>query len=332
MKLRVLFFSILCCGTADLCAQPPFLVADQTFRLDEKSEHAYAFAEGDELRLYVEELSRKSIRSVEFVQYPDQLLFSAYKLDTALQQTIIIPQTGVYLLRIRESGFNKKICRFTLHRTPAAGTTGRLDTRVPWDIQQVKEYVIRKRSIESGKKTELVSMQGQVSVTAGKFGAKRPVNAWQFALPPFTKQWAYRISVGQATQIARQQDAQRLTQAIQNGSVKIMGIHPETALAAFALGAAIDLTVPRGEEDVEYAMVDWANWEKFSQGEPYTSVIQQGLVSADVQRRYNPTEGSYLFAFKNDNWLDDITVSIEIECVTEVPQYVTETYLEAIRP
>jgi hypothetical protein len=148
------------------------------------------------------------------------------------------------------------------------------------------------------------------------------------SLPCRQLQWAYRISVGQSTQEARQKDARLLTQAFQTGSVKLMGVQPETALAAFALGMALDLGVPKGEEDISYALVDWVNWEKFARGEPYEAQMQQQKVSVDVQRRYNPLSGQWYLAFKNDNWLDAVNISIEIEAVTEAPIFEAEIYLE----
>jgi len=307
-------------------------VADQTFKLDGKSEFVYAFAEGDQVHLKVQELTSKSIRSVEFIHFPDHFVFRAYELDTALDKTIFIEKTGVYLLRFEEKGLSKKVCRFTLHRTPASAATARLNTRVGWDIWQNPQYAVRKRAVEVGKKTEVVSLGGQVTVPASKVYTKKPVGAYQFTLPPNTVRWAYRVSVGQATQEARRRDADKLKLALQTGAVKLMSIQPETALAAFALGATLDLTVSAAGEDVEYAIVDYDNWTKFADSKNYTSFMQQGGVSVDVQRRYTPLAGTYFFALKNDNWVDDINVSIDIEAVTEVPVYETEIYLEPSRP
>lgn len=309
----------------------PVPVADQTFKLDGKSEFVYVFAEGDQVKLTVQELTGKSIKTVEFMQFPDYPIFRAYELDTALDKTILIQKTGVYLLRFQESGLSKKVCRFTLHRTPASAETARLNTRVDWDIWQNPNYTVRKRAIQVGKKPDVVSLGGQVTVAASKFYTKKPVNVYQFTLPPNTVRWAYRVSVGQATQEARRRDAEKLKTALQTGGAKIMGLQPETALAAFALGAALDLTVSTSGEDVEYAVVDYDNWTKFSDYKNYTAFMQQSGVSVDVQRRYAPLEGTYFFALKSDNWVDNINVSIDIEAVTEVPVYETEIYLEPVK-
>lgn len=327
---RLLFCFLICVN--HLCAQKPIAVADQTFRLEGTSEYVFAFAEGDEIRLFAQELGGKQLKSVEFVQYPGNLIFRSYKLDSVLTQTFAIPATGIYLLRFQESGMAKKVCRFTLHRIPASVETRRFNTYVPWNIEEFPEFRVVKRSVPAGFKTEMVSLNGQVTVNASKMYMKKPVNAWQFTLPPNTRQWAYRISVGQSANEARQKDAQKLTQALQTGSAKLLAVQPETALAAFALGMAIDLTVSRSGEDVEYAITDWANWEKFAKGENYQAFIQQGAVSIDVQRRYTPLEGTYWFALRNNNWVDDINVNIDIEAVTEVPLFETEISLEPVKP
>jgi len=322
---------ILLVFSLQLSAQKPLAVADQTFRLDGKSEYTYAFAEGDEVQLFVQELGAKKIKSIEFLQYPEHIIFRAYELDSVLNKTLLIPTTGVYLLRFQEVGMSKKVCRFTLHRIPAGAETTRFNTHVPWNLAEYSSYRVVKRSVQAGTKTEMVSLSGQVNVAAKKFYTKNPVNAWQFTLPPNTRQWAYRVSVGQAANEARKQDAQKLSQAFQTGSAKLLAVQPETALAAFALGMAIDMTISKSGEDVDYAITDWDNWQKFSKGEAYKAYMQQSATAVDVQLRYAPLQGTYWFAFKSDNWVDDISVTIDIEAVTDVPVFETEIHLEPLK-
>lgn len=138
--------------------------------------------------------------------------------------------------------------------------------------------------------------------------------------------------MGQTAQEARRQDAQKLKQAFQGGAAKLLGVQPETALAAFALGMALDLTTSKSGEDVDYALVDWDNWQRFSKDEKYTAFIQQTGISADVQRRYSPLEGTFYFALRSDNWIDDITVNIDIEAVVETPVFDVQWFLEPERP
>ncbi|MDO8969618.1 MAG: hypothetical protein Q7U74_02955, partial [Saprospiraceae bacterium] len=63
MKSRLFFPLFLLAG--QLFSQA---VADQTFKLTGASEHFYAFAEGDQILLQVEELTGKKIKSIEFSQ------------------------------------------------------------------------------------------------------------------------------------------------------------------------------------------------------------------------------------------------------------------------
>ncbi len=325
--LPFLFLSGLIFGQS---VQP---VADQTFRLNGDSEHFYAFAQGDQIDLRVEELTSKSIKSIEFSQYPKgQMLYSAYELDSVLEKTIVIPRTGIYLLRFHEVGLSKKVCRFTLNRTITNPEMEHFDTQVNWDVKTIPAFRVGKRTIQTSKKTEVVSLGGQATVSGNKFYLKKPVNAYQFTLPPNTRQWAYRIAVGQAAHEARQADAQKLSQAFQGGAAKILGVQPQTALAAFALGMAINLSVSKAGEDVDYAIVDWDNWQHFSKGENYSAFMQQTGISVDAQRRYAPLEGTFFFALRSDNWVDDITVNIDIEAVVETPLFQTQTYLEPEKP
>jgi len=327
MKFRLLLSLLVL--SIRLAAQPGLPVADQTFKLNGESEHFYAFAEGDQIQLHVQELTGKKIKSIEFSQYPESnLLFRAYELDSMLEKTILIPKTGIYLLRFFETGLNKKICRFTLHRSAGSAETARFDTHLNWDVKATPAFRLGKKSVQAGKKIEVVSLGGQTTVGSKKFYLKKPVNAYQFSLPPNTRQWAYRIAVGQAVQEARQQDAQKLKQAFQGGAAKILGVMPETALAAFALGMAIDLSTSKAGEDVDYAIVDWDNWQHFSKGEDYQAFMHQSGISVDAQRRYAPLEGTFFFALRSDNWVDDITVNIDIEAVVETPLFETQMYLE----
>ncbi len=328
MRLQVLLFIVL----PALCrAQAPVAVADQTFKMDGEHLYTYAFAQGDQVALHMELLVGRKVKNVEFSQFNGPSLFSTYALDSTMDKSILIPQTGVYILRIQESGMGKKVCRFTLHRTPAGPLTERMDTRVLWDVRQYPQYREQRRLIPSGKKTDISSIGGQVTVSASKLGIKNPVSAYQFSLPPYTVQWAYRISVGQTLAEARKKDADQLTSALNSGAGKLLPVAPPTALAAFALGMAIDLTVPKASEDVEYALLTAENLPKFKKREEYNAFIWQGDISTDVQRRYSPLEGSYFFAFRSDNWMDDITVNIDIEAVTEIPVYAEEIYLEPVK-
>jgi hypothetical protein len=303
-------------------------VADQTLRLDGTHEFAYALAEGDVVQLRVQLIAGRQIKSVEFVEYPTNLLFRAYQLDTLLTKDLAIPHTGVYVLRITESGMGKKIGRFTLQRTPASPATQRMDTRIGWDIKTQPEWAEYRRLIEVGRKTNVERINGQTTVPAAKMGINTARTAYFFTLPPNTVTWAYRIGVGQSVTDARRADAQKFSELTRKGATKVMAYQPETALAAFALGMAVDLTVSTAGEDVEYILADGANTQKFLAGQTqYDAFIWQGNISVDVQRRFAPLVGMYAFSFKNNNWFDDINVQVDIEAVTETPITTEEIYL-----
>lgn len=331
--VSVILSGIFCVFFAPIlpAAQDLIPVADQTFRMEGEHEFVYAFARGDQITLNIQLLVGRQVKTVEFVQHGGPTIFSTYALDSALTQAIQIPQTGIYLLRFRESGMGKKVCRFTLHRTPADELTKRMDTRVLWDIRQYPQFREQRRLVPAGKKTDMHSLGGQITVGASKLGFNKPVSAYSFSLPPNTVSWAYRIAVGQALTEARKKDADQLSSALNSGAAKLLPIMPETALAAFALGMAIDLTVPKAGEDVEYALLTPDNLPKFNKRERYEAFIWQGDISVDVQRRYSPLEGSYYFAFRSDNWMDDIAITIDIEAVTETPIFGEEIYLEPVK-
>ncbi len=330
LRLLPVLFAFLLAGHAH--AQFANLIADQTFKVDGTHEFPYAFAAGDQVALKVQLLTGRRLKVVELIQWPDNAVFRSYELDTLINQTIVIPQTGVYMLRIQETGMGKKVCRFTLLRAPGSTETAHLDTRVNWDLKQYPQYQIATRHIPAGKKTEVESLGGQVTVGANNFGTQKGMNAYQFTLPPNTVRWAFRISVGQAGIEARRKDAEKLTSNLKSGAVRMLGVEPETALAAFALGMAVDLTVSSAGEDVDYALLSPDNLPKFYAGESYDAFMFQSGVSVDVQRRSSPLEGTWIFALRSDNWMRAIDVNIDIEAVTETQLYTEEMYLEPVKP
>ncbi len=299
--------------------------------MDDDHVFHYAFAKDDEVILRIELLVGRQVRQVEFAQLNGPLLFSTYALDTSLQRSIRIPQTGIYRLVVRERGMGKKVCRVLIHRIPATPLTERFDTRVTWDVNQYPYFQEQKRRVLISKQTEVISLGGQVNVRASKMWTQKPMGTYQFTLPPHTVRWAYRITVGQLTAEARRKDAEALKNLLQSGAAKMLAVAPQSALAAFALGMAVDLTVPATGDAVNYALLSRENAEKFLKGEKYQAFIYQENISVDVQRRYTPLEGSWIFAFRNDNWVNDITIQLDIEAVTEVPVYAEETYLEPLK-
>lgn len=332
--MRYLLTKLLGCWLLYTASGQPLdsvLVADHTFKMEGEHTFIYAFAKDDEVSLYISLLVGRQVREVEFNQLNGPRLFSTFALDTSLHHRLRIPQTGIYQLILRERGLGKKVCRFVIHRRPASPLTERFDTHVGWDVRQNPHFRQQKRSVLVGKQTEIVSLGGQVNVSASKMWTKKPMGTYRFTLPPHTVRWAYRITVGQATAEARRKDAEALKNLLQSGAAKVLAIAPQTALAAFALGAAVDLGVPKVGDVVDYALLSQENVEKFLKGEKYQAFIFQENVSADVQRRFSPLEGTWYFAFRNDNWVDDITLQVDIEAVREIPIYAEETYLEPIK-
>jgi hypothetical protein len=318
--------------SAVMQAQTPVLIADQTLKLDGLHDYHYALAEGDRLSLYVQLIAGRQLRACELIRFPDEVILRSYNLDTVLRKEIVVPKTGIYTLRLQENGLGKKICRFVLNRTPAGSATARMDTRVGWDLKKYPQFEVRTRAVPAGVRTEVHPQNGKVNVPAGRFGIQKAVGSYQFTLPPNTVRWAYRLSVGQAGADARRQDAAKYSAFLQKGATTVLKYQPESALAAFALGVAIDLTVSYAGEAVEYALLTPDNLPKFEKRAKYDAYLWQGGVSVDVQRRYTPLSGTYFFALRNPNWIDPIDVSIDIEAVTETPLTAEEIYVEPVVP
>lgn len=332
MIYRLIFILALTAQVA-ASAQQSIAVADQTFKVDGTHEYFYGFAAGDKVDLHISLIAGRKLKVVELIGLPENTIYRSYELDTSLLKEILIPQTGVYLLRITEQGLGKKICRFTLARTPASTATAHMDTRIWWDAKLRPAWTEKRRQLRVGTKTESVSIGGQVMVSGSGMGLKQNRTSYRFELPPNTTRWAYRIGVSQEVQEARRRDAEAFQRLVNQGATKLMAFQPETALAAFALGAAVNMTTSTGGEDIEYAITDPANLQKFIDGaDKYDAYIWQGSISVDAQRRFAPLAGAYSFALKNNNLLDEVNVTVEIEAITETPVFEEEIYLEPQQP
>jgi hypothetical protein len=315
-------FSILSFG------REPILVADHTFKVEGVHEYFYAFAEGDQLDLEVGLVVGNRLKKVELIAWPDRVVYSGYDVDTIITKRLAIPHTGVYLWRVTEQGIGKKVCRFTIYRTAAGPATVKMDTRVGWDIRTRGQWIVERRRVETGKKTESYSVSGQVSVPGSKIGLGVNRMSYRFELPANTIQWAYRIGVSQVASEARRKDAEMLAELSKKGAMKIAAFQPQTALASYAMGVAMQLTTSTSGEDIEYALVDLPNLQRFMQGEDqYDAFIWQGSVSVDAQRRQQPLAGTYAFALKNNNVLEGVEVMVEIEAILETPILEDELYL-----
>jgi hypothetical protein len=119
-----------------------------------------------------------------------------------------------------------------------------------------------------------------------------------------------------------------LAELTKKGAMKLVAFQPQTALAAYAMGMAVQLTTSTAGEDIEYALVDAGNLQRFMQGaDQYDAYIWQGSVSVDAQRRQHPLGGAYAFALKNNNLLESVEVLVEIEAIVETLIFEDEFYL-----
>lgn len=308
--------------------QERVLVADQTFKVEGVHEYYYAFAEGDLIELEVGLLAGNRLKKVAFLALPDLVIYSNYDLDTVVVVRVRASFTGVYLLRITEQGIGKKVCHFAIHRTALGPSTAKMDTRVSWDIKNQGQWTVEKRHLEAGKKAESFSLSGRVAVPAVKIGLVSNRVAYRFELPPNTTRWAYRVGVSQLAKESQRKDAEAFADLTKKGAMKLMAFQPQTALAAYAMGVAIQVTTSTSGEDIEYALVDAANLERFMRGEnQYDAYIWQGSVSVDAQRRQQPLAGGYAFVLKNNNLIDNVDVMVEIEAIIETPVFEEEIFL-----
>lgn len=336
---------------AAVFAQGPIDVTDQTIKIGGlKEEELYlGFATGDKIVFNFEEKDGKELKEVEIVEYPGNSRYSDYKSSKIENKTLTVPKTGVYVFRFKNSAVAGRICKIRIQRIPAGEDTKNFNTAVTWQTKQETTYhtytkdVIAgydttyipgtKRELVKTEQREEVILDRQERVHSGIHGNGNKTSVF-FTLPPNQSStyasskviaWAYWVGVGEEANQAWKQNM-RAVGALVKGVAAIY----TTPLGALAIGAVVDLALPKMGEDVKYSIADQANKELFMTGGNEYEVFDQGKGIAGYRKFTDPVlcQGAFYVLLSNDNWVQGIDVAVKVIAMVETKHYEDKPYTE----
>lgn len=330
-------------GGLSLWGQPgsPVEVCDLTLPLDgkENKELYFGFAAGDKVIINCREINGESIESFELIQYPDQVRYQVLATTEIKDKAVVVPQTGVYLIRLQNSK-GKKQYAIHLQRIPLSPKTQSFNTAVRWEERtdtlyhkptarvETKLVKLTRQVLERtdtavinllDKKERVHSRANWSNETTSKVQVKLPDNTREADRTTEIVSWAYWIGVGSDAEKGYQ-EANRLAGLAKSamGAAKTLGVlaGPYGALASLALEGVSFFTPPPKGDNVKYRLL---------KGE---KVLDQGDGPLVYARQLEAKQGTFTFEFTNDNYVEAIDVGLRVVAVAAIRYYRNEDYYE----
>lgn len=310
----------------------------------------FGFAEGDIMRISLVELNGKEIQEFEVLEYPSISKFTEFKVAEVKNKTIAVQRTGIYAFRIYNgSPLGGRVCKLQLERIPKSMDTQNFNTSVIWIDKQDTTWHSYTKDVVVGYDTTYVQKSKKVLDTTllyqeSIFEKSERVHSTTnsngntsfvfFSLPQTittkynTKKvvsWAYYVGVGDVSEDAYQKDNISLT----NLATDLIGLY--SPLAAFAVGAISNLTVPTLGDNVKYTLVNLENKNNFQNKLQY-KYYDTGDGIAGYKKFIAPSmlQGTYYVILQNDNTLEGIDVNVKAVAIIEEKKYEDVTYIEMV--
>lgn len=302
-------------------------VAESTLKVGGFGEESfyYAFVEGDQLIFNFEELNGKELKEVEIIEYPSSSKYMDYKTSKITDKTINITKTGIYKFRLSNSAMSGRVCNYIIQRIPLNESTKDFNTSVYWKTIYDTTYVNKSKQVVDKIDSSFEKSNTTITVDASQ------KNYWTYAIPSNTKFWSYYIGVGQEAQEALKTDMKTVSKLMESKVVstacKAFG---GTGLEGYALGYLTKLTIPTSGEDVDYGIItDYANLQLYYSNPSIAKGLKwvSGVV-ADYSKISSQTEGTVYFALHNDNYFQNIDVTINCAALVVNTIYKTVYYKE----
>ncbi len=94
-------------------------------------EYYYGFEAGDELVFDFVDLSKKGLKEVEIIEYPDQTKYAGLQVTT-ISKSLKVNKRGIYLFRFTNNALAQRACTVRINRKPASFSTISFNTQVTW--------------------------------------------------------------------------------------------------------------------------------------------------------------------------------------------------------
>lgn len=329
------WFAFLWIGTG-IFAQP-VTVADLTLAVSggEDKELYYGFAAGDEVLFSFFETNNRKIKEVEVSAWPNQVRYADYEITDARDKKILVPATGVYRFRFKNTGLSaERVIRISIRRRPASEQQRLFDTGVRWeerldtfyregnkewpawtDSQETEMRRVLVRSDTSAltimEKTERIFSRSGMLYGSNKADIKFRLPQNQYmpdrGNPEFSAEvtgWAYWIGVGDEADRSYRDANLKAVSKIADAAAGLKLISGATGYGALALlaikGVSMFSNPPKGD-NVRYAL-----WN--DKGEQ----IDSGNSITAYRRMETPLQGDFTLQLFNDNMIDGINVSVKV--------------------
>jgi hypothetical protein len=292
-----------------LRGQPPIDIADVTIKVSplKEKEFYYGFAEGDQVLLNFEENHERLIKSLEFCSESGNIIYSELDVERIRNKSLIIPATGIYKLRLKNSRlFSARKCWVKVQRVPAAEETRKFNstvyTRTVYDTTYVEvkeEQLVQSDTIVSPLLNQTLKVHSKLNMN----GSKEKIH---FELPQNTISWAYYIGVDYQGQDAYSEAVKSLQK---NPSRIVSKYTPTDPVGALALGFQSYLTQMFHGEDINYCLQD-----RDKSNFLVNNCLKEGLIINDFSKM-EPTCQHLRFEFENDNVVTPVSVILKIVAI-----------------
>ena len=336
-----------------LRSQTPVTVADLTLKINAKSEEVlyYGFAAGDRVLLSMEVVEGKSLKEVEVVEYPGNVRFKDYEVETLDQRVLEIPQKSILRFRFANNDLLKgRVCKVSIRRIPARPEPVAFNTAVYWKEIFDTTWVLVTKEIDHGaeewqvEKTRRVLVSVDTSVQqvlsrTERVHSRTKIQADNetevcFDLPknqyepdekaPYQSSevvaWAYTITAGEAgKQWFNQANVKATAKAAASVATKLGVISTGYgALAVLAIEGISLFTTPPSGDNIQYETYTLIGDEK--------KVLDAGNSVASSKRITDYRQGRYCIVLKNDNIMEGINAELTVIAVMVNRTYADETY------
>jgi hypothetical protein len=325
-------------------------VTDQTIKIGslKEEEFYFGFAAGDKIVFSFQEINYKELKEIEILEYPESSKFSDYKTSKIENKTINVTKTGIYLFRFKNSAIAGRICKVKIQRIPQNDETKHFNTNVTWITKQDTIWNSYTKDVTIGydtsyvqkTKKELVkidtiynSIYSKTLRVHSKMGSSQYTND-AFTLPintyipnqynPYKTTeliaWSYWIGVGQEATKEYEKLNKDISETADRVNIKNAKIF---ALAqVLKIGSSTFNTNNIIGSNVYYEMTYMLNGQRY--------VIEKGDVTRAFGKNELVKQGAIGISLYNDNFKDEINVSVEIASMQVTKEWQDIPYTEQV--
>lgn len=336
--------------TGQIQAQEKINVSQQMVKVAPLSEEVlyFSFAGGDRITINISEKNGRRMSIIEVSEYPLNTKYQTTKIAQVKIPEMNIPSEGIYVVKLRNNTITGRECSLSIDRIPLNEDTRHFNTSVRWVTvndttwkSSFTEGIIRYDTLYSRTSSQGVVYEeiieeyilDKTQRVRARTVPKASKTQISFSLPPdiinekeekTLLSWAYWIGVDEAGNEAWEHNSKVISEVIKGGVSFFL-----SPLAALAIGAVSDLSIPTMGEDVDYYLTeDEVKFARFKKTK--FDALDKGKGVAGYQR-FGPDENrDFNLVLQNDNLLQGIDVNVKVVAVYQYKRFgkVTDTEME----